>query len=257
MARENATGDIEPFPLKNEVHQEMEPYDNELGADPAKIGQIIGDLGDELEEVNLSNPNEGGAIESHAPLPAKESAGRQMLAGLTEAPVVALAVALLVGSVPFLHGLFYGKGAPLSLLTSGLAVVGKASPAVTSAIAGGSFGLQLLKFRRDDPLGIRALGLSGKAMIGLVVGRIVLVPIFLIGLFCLVPSWFPRDRWMRLLLFFQPAGATANVVIVLAQLADQPQGAEMAALANIPQMILYIPVATLLITLGMKVNEDI
>jgi len=69
-----------------------------------------------------------------------------------------------------------------------------------------------------------------------------------------LPHLFPSllsDRWSLLILFFQPASTTANMVTVLAQLLHQPAGAQLVAMSNVPQMLLYAPVATFYVATGM------
>jgi len=198
-----------------------------------------------------------GRLESHAEEcrelkeAAERSCFREIMGALLEPPVVMNAVALGVALSPPLKQLFYSPGALFSFISSALSVVGKASPAVTSLITGGSLGLQLLNVRREDPLGLQALGLSGKAMVGMLFGRLVLVPILDVLVLLLSLDLLPKDPWSLLILFFQPAGVSANMITVLAQLMDQPQGAQMIALSSIPQILLYLPMATMFISWGM------
>jgi hypothetical protein len=231
--------------------------DGKDGVSPAAIGNLCENHGEEVESLNEIEPQGNQASAEQAPPQSKKSALEEILAGLMEPPVIASVAGLLVAWSSSLRWLFFSPNAPLTFLSSALAVAGKASPAVTGFISGGSFGLQLLKFRREDPFGIQALGISGKAMVMLVVGRIIVVPALLMILLLLGLDWFPRDRWSRLILFFQPAGVTANVITMLSQLMDQPQGAQMVALSTIPQMLLYIPTACLFITIGMICNADL
>eukprot|EP00933_Yihiella_yeosuensis_P035981 TRINITY_DN2967_c0_g3_i1.p1 TRINITY_DN2967_c0_g3~~TRINITY_DN2967_c0_g3_i1.p1 ORF type:complete len:464 (+),score=43.01 TRINITY_DN2967_c0_g3_i1:129-1520(+) len=176
---------------------------------------------------------------------------RQCQLAICNPPVMANILAMLVGFIPAAQRLLYSKGAPLSFMASAIAIVAKASPAVTNLIAGGTFGLQLLNLSRDDPLGLKVLGMSRMAMLLLVVGRIVIAPLLNFFILVLVLDYLPKDPWSRLVLFFQPAGTTANVITVLAQLLDQPDAAKLVALAAIPQMLLYIPVSTGFVAVGM------
>lgn len=158
---------------------------------------------------------------------------------LDNPPVASNLLALPVAAWPPLHRLFYAHGAPLSFLASVFSLLGKASPAMTNTIAGCCFGI------------------SRTTMAVLVVGRIVLVPLLNLLMLLLLMPIVPRDPWSRLALVFQPAGTTANVVTLMAQVMEQPEGAQLVALAAIPQMLLYIPVSTALIALGMAWNEGL
>jgi len=124
-------------------------------------------------------------------------------------------------------------------------------------VTGGTFGLQLVNLRRDDPFGFRALGISPGAMAMLVISRILVIPLINLGFLFLIYDRLPNDPMSRLILFFQPAGVTANIVTVLATLMDRPEAAQMVASSALPQMILYVPVATALIAWGMMCNEQL
>jgi len=171
-------------------------------------------------------------------------------------PVIANILALIVGFAPVLKNLFYGRSAPLSFVASGISVLGKASPAITNLIAGATFGLQLQNLQHDDRLGLRSLGLSPLAMILQVLSRLVLVPLLIFILLIGLSDFLPDDPWSRLILYFQPAGVTANMITVVATLLEQPKGAKLVALSAIPQMLLYIPVSTTFITIGLAMNQD-
>ena len=110
---------------------------------------------------------------------------------------------------------------------------------------------------RDDPLGLKSLGISGRSMALLVVGRMLIAPLLNFCLIVAVFDWLPEDPWSRLLLMFQPAGVTANMVTMLAQLQKQPKGAQLVATAAIPQYLVYAVTATLFIALGMLWNPDL
>jgi len=175
---------------------------------------------------------------------------------LDNPPVIANILALIVGLAPVLKDLFYGQSAPFSFVASGISVLGKASPAITNLIAGATFGLQLQNLQHDDRLGLRSLGLSPLAMILQVLTRLVLVPTLFFILLIVLSDFLPDDPWSRLILYFQPAGVTANMITVLATLLEQPKGAKLVALSAIPQMLLYIPVSTAFITIGLAMNQD-
>eukprot|EP00931_Biecheleriopsis_adriatica_P050847 TRINITY_DN29472_c0_g2_i1.p1 TRINITY_DN29472_c0_g2~~TRINITY_DN29472_c0_g2_i1.p1 ORF type:complete len:425 (+),score=60.23 TRINITY_DN29472_c0_g2_i1:48-1322(+) len=237
---------------------EQEEHDTERQADesptngdpsPTAVGHVCESAG----AVSGLTPAGIDHLQKANEVQAPKSRCQDIMAALVEPPVVANVVGIVVACWPSLHGLFYSAGAPLSSFSSGISLVGKASPAVTNFIAGASFGLQLLSRSRDDPLGLQALGLSGKAMAILVLSRIVVVPVMCaIALqVCLEHRWILADPLSRLILFFQPGGTTANVVTVLAQLTGQRKGAQMVALSTIPQMILYVPMTTLFISYGM------
>lgn len=228
--------------------------DTAVDAEACTDSSPIGKVADETVPVSLT----GHAV---APQDAQEAADkdgmcRTVLRSLMEPPVVANFVALPFAFVPWLHDMLYGQGAPFSFLASGIAVLGKASPGLTNLILGGTLGLQLLSLRKDDPFGLQALGISWPAMLLLVVGRIIIVPALCFTCLTLFIDFLPDDRLSRLLLFFQPAGVTANVVTVLAQLLDRPDGARLIALASIPQMFMYIFTSTVLIALGIRWTED-
>lgn len=178
---------------------------------------------------------------------------------LDNPPVIALILGLAVATAPPLHRMLYGQDAPLSFLATTSAVIGKASPSVTGMIAGCSLGLQMLQIGADkqDPLGLRSLGVSTKAMIAMVVSRIIVVPMLCFGVLLMVLEEMPRDRWARLILFFQPAGVTANIVTLMAQLCNQPEAGKFVAVATIPQMLLYIPAATAFIAIGIYWNSNL
>eukprot|EP00929_Paragymnodinium_shiwhaense_P093149 TRINITY_DN53251_c0_g1_i1.p1 TRINITY_DN53251_c0_g1~~TRINITY_DN53251_c0_g1_i1.p1 ORF type:complete len:489 (+),score=99.90 TRINITY_DN53251_c0_g1_i1:100-1566(+) len=189
--------------------------------------------------------------------PTPQGGWRQKLELVMSPPVVASVVAMPVALVPAVHDLFYSHGAPLSFIASGISVASKASPGAMNLVSGGSFGLQLLNFSWDDPLGLRVLGISRRTMLLLIVSRIVIVP--LLNLLTMAPfaTFLPEDRWSRLVLCFQPAGVTANVITAMAQLMGQSHGAQLIALAALPQMLLYVPVSACLIAMGMSWNSDL
>lgn len=178
------------------------------------------------------------------------------MAVLENPPVVANLLAIVVGFWPTFKELLYGQSAPLSFIASGVSVLGKASPAITNLIAGGTFGLQLRNLRSDDRLGLTSLGLSPLAMVLLVACRLILAPLLIFVLLIAMSDFLPDDRWSRLILYFQPAGVTANMITVLATLLEQPKAAKFIAMAAIPQILLYIPVSTGFITTGLAMNEN-
>lgn len=177
------------------------------------------------------------------------------LAVLDNPPVLASLLGLAVVFIPPCQRLLYEQGAPLSFLASVLVIISKASPAVTSVISGGTFGLQLLQLSWEDPLGLQVLGITRGAVLFLCFARIVLVPSMNLGILMYL-DWLPKDPWSRLVIFFQPAGVTANVVTILAQSLDQPKGAQLAALVALPQMFIYVPVATTFLAFGMAEFEN-
>lgn len=169
-------------------------------------------------------------------------------------PIVATVMAIFVALTPA-RKLLYSPGAPLSFVASSISVMGKAGPAITSTIAGGSFGLQVHSLLQPDRpkgdiLGLRALGVSQWALLALVLCRTVLVPLMNLAMVLLLFNALPEDPWSRLLLFFQPAGVTANMVTVLAHSMDSPRATQLVAIASIPQMLFYIPMSTGLISIG-------
>merc|ERR1712232_644238 len=164
--------------------------------------------------------------------------------------VLASFVAIPFACVPVLHNLFYSHNAPLSFLASGFSVAAKACPGVMNLVAGGSLGLQLVNFSWEDPLGLRELGMTRRAMLLMIVSRIVVCPLLVLLTIAPFGPWLPQDRWSRLVLFFQPAGVTANGITAMAQLAGKPKAAQLIALAALPQMLLYVPVSAFLISFG-------
>lgn len=171
-------------------------------------------------------------------------------------PITATVAALTVALCPPLRQMLYAQGAPGSFLAGAVALVGKASPGVTNMISGGVFGLQLAEARKSG--GVAAcldVGLSKMAFAVLVVSRIVIVPLLSLGMVYMFWDKMPMDPWSRLILLFQPAGTTANTVTLMAHVLNQRKGAELVAMTMIPQMILYVPVATFLIATGLAWEE--
>lgn len=179
---------------------------------------------------------------------------------MSNPPITATVAGLAVAFCTPVHEMLYAQGAPGSFIAGAVALVGKASPGLTNIISGGVFGLQLADARKARKNGGSAsgldIGLSRSAFAVFVVSRIVIVPLLSLGLVSSV-FWdkIPVDPWSRLIVLFQPAGTSANMVTLMAQLLNQPKGAELVAMTMIPQMILYVPVATFLIAMGLAWEE--
>jgi len=193
-----------------------------------------------------------GSTDAKQPVPLAVTVCKALL----EPPVLASALAMAVVFTPLVQNALYTTAAPLSFVASSIAVIAKATPGITNLIAGATLGLQLKDLRWEDPLGLQELGMSGRAMALLVVSRVVIVPTVILVLMMAFFSWLPRDPWSRLILFFQPAGTTANVITILAQVLDKPRGARLTAVAAIPQLALYVPVSTAFIALGIAFNAE-
>jgi len=193
-----------------------------------------------------------GSTDAKQPVPLAMTVCKSFL----EPPVLANLFALAVVFVPSVHTALYTTAAPLSFVASSIAVMAKASPGITNLIAGATLGLQLKNLGRNDPLGLQELGMSARALVLLVVSRVIIVPTVLLVLMFVFSSWLPRDPWSRLILFFQPAGVTANVITLLAQVLDNPRGARLTAVTAVPQLLLYVPAATAFIALGIAVNGE-
>lgn len=264
---------VEVLPPPEEAVEPMEPAG---GAQPEPTLLGVPAAGERATGGEGSPPSAAGDDEPGSPSKRKEESGagscktvmQTLRIGLLDSPpVLANLAALAAALTPSVRAALYEPGAPASFIASAISVVGKASPAITSLIAGGSLGLQVSRIlapqesgdasRLDDRFGLRALGVSHAAVALLLVSRIVLVPALNLCLLLLAMEQLPRDRWARLILFFQPAGPTANVVTLLAQLSNAPRGAQLVAVAAVPQMLLYIPMATAFIALGMMWTQGL
>jgi len=179
---------------------------------------------------------------------------RSICAGLCEPPSIASIVGICFAFYAPAHGLLYGPQAPASFLASVITVAGKASPVAGALLTGGSFGLLLLRYKgsSESCLSVESLGVSLRLIICTAVMRIVIIPMACLALLALTIDRLPEDNWSRLVLFFQPAGVTANVVSVLAQLSDLPDMAQFIAVATVPEIFLYVPTSTFFIAFGMS-----
>eukprot|EP00928_Gymnodinium_smaydae_P001674 TRINITY_DN10603_c0_g1_i1.p1 TRINITY_DN10603_c0_g1~~TRINITY_DN10603_c0_g1_i1.p1 ORF type:complete len:313 (+),score=27.19 TRINITY_DN10603_c0_g1_i1:180-1118(+) len=146
--------------------QHVQPADNEN----IPLNVAIGN-GTDTADADIVVPPPVATVRGVDGMHSKNECCRNVIGALLDPPVVANLVGVVVALSPLLKGLLYGHGAPLSIMSSAFRVVATASPAVSNVITGGSFGVQLLNYRRDDPFGLSALGMSGKAMLGLVIGR--------------------------------------------------------------------------------------
>lgn len=223
---------------------------------PSRIGGASVAGASEPGDMAAPKPGGSGAAEAGEPRASDRLLVRLGAALTSNPPITATVAALAVAFCPPVRQMLYAQGAPGSFLAGAIALVGKASPGVTNIISGGVFGLQLAEARKAGGTASIDVGLSKWAFAVLVVSRIVIVPLLSL---CLVYAFWDRmpvDPWSRLILLFQPAGTTANTVTLMAQVLNQPKGAELVAMTMIPQMILYVPIATFLIAAGLAWEES-
>lgn len=232
------------------IEDEKQPLPKTLGLESIVNGRVDGDGksadSGQANETKLVAPNSAvGQADS--------SICTGVLKAFCEPPAIASIVGLVFAFVEPAHRLLYGRGAPASFVVSVIALVGKASPSCGAIVVGGSFGLLLLQLKGSpkERFDLAVLGVSWKHVLVVAFSRIVIVPSILLALFIFSMDAMPNDYLSRLVLFFQPAGITANVISVLAQLLDQPDAAQFIAIVTIPQILLYVPTSTVLIAMGM------